>query len=121
MFTIGDATFIVVRVCEHLGLYCIKTKKFYRSIHYIHFYYYYYYIYEETTKGWTYLTGAVCPTGQNHGISYFICPVSRYGYSFYYLSTMGVFGVVPKPPHRATLLSHRCGGQIGRHTCGSKV
>jgi hypothetical protein len=24
----------------------------------------------------------------------------------------GVFGVAPKPPHRATLLSHMCGGQF---------
>jgi hypothetical protein len=30
--------------------------------------------------------------------------------------TKGVFGVAPKPPHRATLLSHKCGGQIDRHT-----
>jgi hypothetical protein len=27
-------------------------------------------------KEWTQLTGAVCPTSQNHGISYCICPVS---------------------------------------------
>jgi hypothetical protein len=31
---------------------------------------------------------------------------------------VGVFGVAPKPSHRATLFSHKCGSQIGRHTCG---
>jgi hypothetical protein len=35
--------------------------------------------------------------------------------------TMGVLGVAPTPPHRATLFSHKCGAQFGRHTCGSKV
>jgi hypothetical protein len=31
-------------------------------------------------------------------------------------NTKGVFGVAPKPPHRATLFSHKCGAQFGRHT-----